>query len=131
VTSEERQQAVAKLSTQFLETQRGIEAQEAERIAGRIGSDDQVLEIAIQWMESGSWPDEPDLEGWTPADLGRLYRPSFVLTSLLWLKEDPEQARQSLKHAFADPEMPYQSNVTSDPVAAGFFARRRRSSGES
>jgi hypothetical protein len=82
-------------------------------------------------LETGEWPSEPLVVGWTAADLGRLYRPSLVLTSLLWLKRDPEAAKASLKHAFADPEVPYTPDLTTDPVAAGFFSRRKPASEKS
>jgi hypothetical protein len=124
VTPEQRQTTIAKLSRCFLQAQPDIREPEAERIAERVGSDEQILDIASRWMETGAWPSEPALEGWTPADLGRLgYRPSFVLTALLWLKQDPAQALESLKHAFIDHEA-YRPNVTNDPVAAGFFSHR-------
>jgi hypothetical protein len=125
-TPEERQRTVERLTDRLLRAQRRMKPEQASDIAMRAGSDDQVLEVAATWMESGAWPSEPELEGWTPADLARLYRPSFVLTALLWLRRDPEAARKALKHSFADPEVDYRPQVTDDPIAAGFFARRRK-----
>jgi hypothetical protein len=130
VTSEERQQVVRRLSTRLLEVQHAIQPEQAADIARRVGEDDQVLDVAEGWMASGTWASEPVLEGWTPSDLARLYRPSFVLTALLWLKRDPERAKESLKHGFVDPEVDYRPRVTDDPIAAGFFARKRKESGE-
>jgi hypothetical protein len=101
-----------------------IDRGRAAEIAARIASDEEVMAVARSWVSSGEWPSQPELEGWTPADLARLHRPSFVLTALLWLREDPEQARKALRHTVADPEVPYTPDVTTDPVAAGFFTRR-------
>ena len=126
MTPEERQQASSRLSARLLEKQRFIDASEAERIAEEVVADSDVLQLASRWMETGTWPSEPLVEGWSAADLGRLYRPSLVLTSLLWLRREPEPAKASLKHAFVDPDAPYKPDLTTDPVAAGFFSRRKQ-----
>lgn len=131
MTPEERQPATSQLSAHLMRLQPAIDEVEARRVAQEVASDDEVLEVASRWMETGEWPAEPLFVGWTAADLGRLYRPSLVLTSLLWLKRDPEAAKASLKHAFADPEVPYTPDLTTDPVAAGFFSRRKPASEKS
>lgn len=126
MTQEGQQEMVRRLADRFVETQRRIERPQAEGIAQKVVGDDQILAVARQWLETGTWPAEPEVEGWNPADLARLYRPTRVLTALLWLKEDPEAAKDALKHAHPDGESSYTPTLTSDPVAAGFFSRRTR-----
>ena len=41
---------------------------------------------------------------------------------------DPDAARDALKHTVADPEVDYRPQVTDDPIAAGFFARKKKES---
>lgn len=106
--------------------QRTLAPAQAHDIAARVAADEEILGVARGWMETGEWPAEPELEGWTPAGLARLHRPSFVLTALLWLKQDPDEARRALRHTTADPEVPYTPDVTTDPIAAGFFSRRNQ-----
>lgn len=120
---------VEELADALVRAQRDIEPAQARDIAARAASDDEVLATARQWIATGAWPAEPELEGWTPADIARLHRPSFVLTALLWLKQDPQAAKRALRHSTADPEVPYAPNVTTDPIAAGFFARNRDEDG--
>jgi hypothetical protein len=110
------------LTGRLLQIQNGMNPDQASRIAKRIVGDPQIWAVARQWEQTGAWPDEPQIEGWTPSQLGRLYRPSFVLTALLWLKQDPEGAKCALRHAFADAATSsYQPRVTTDPLRSGFF----------
>lgn len=126
MTQEGQQEMMKRLADRFVEAQRRIDRAQAEGIAQKVVADEQILAVATQWLETGTWPAEPELDGWNPADLAKLYRPTRVLTAMLWLKEDPEAAKEALKHAHPDGEVSYTPTLTTDPVAAGFFSKRTR-----
>ena len=117
---------VDEVADALMRAQPSLDAAQARDIAARVAADEGVRDVARRWMASGEWPAEPVVGGWTPAELARLHRPTFVLTALLWLARDPEEAAPALRHSTADPEVAYSPALTTDPIAAGFFKRRGR-----
>jgi len=64
-----------------------------------VTGDPDLGEAAVEWASTGSMPDAPEIEGFTPASLGHGRSPTEVFSLLRFLRRDPVAAKRGIRRA--------------------------------
>ena len=95
---ENRNQQALRLARRFVDVQ-GIDEADAATVAQKIATcDEDIWSAALRWLDEGSLPDTPEIEGYSPKWLGTRFPASVALTALMALRRDPERARSFLRY---------------------------------
>lgn len=90
-----------------LRLQQGMAEERAAAMASKIAAaDDDIWQAALSWSRSGELPEAPEVEGYSPRELGERLTPSAALTALMALRRDPQRAGSALRHHVRRPAAP-------------------------
>ncbi len=85
-----------RLAHAYVERQ-GLDRDRAFNLASEVDGDPEVMNAALEWVETANFAELPDREGYSPAKLKAYMSPTGVFSTLVRLRTRPEQTLRFLR----------------------------------
>src|SRR2546429_1498137 len=93
-----RSEAIEALARRYHDVQ-GTDIDKARKLAEAVAEHEALLLAASAWMATGVFPNQPEVEGWTPAQLAGVGAPPTMVFSLLGgLYDHPAETHEYIAH---------------------------------